>query len=95
MLPSAETEEASASLHGFHETLQRVVSQQIAPIYQNKNIILTVKILPGNLLEGLRTLKRTMTPKAIYFGRGRDSEHSDKIKKYISSEIEMPIATII
>ncbi len=91
----AEAEEASSSLHGFHETLQRVVSQQIAPIYQNKNIILTVKILPGNLLEGLRTLKRTMTPKAIYFGVGRDSEHSDKIKKYISSEIEMPIATII
>lgn len=91
----AETEEASSSLHGFHETLQRVVSQQIAPIYQNKNIILTVKILPGNLLEGLRTLKKTIVPKAIYFGRGRDSEHSEKIKQYISSEIEMPITTII
>ena len=89
----AEEEESSSS-HGFYEVLQRVVSQQIAPIYQNKNIILTVKILPGNLLEGLRTLKGSTTPKAIYFGVGRDPDHSYEVRKYISNEIEMPITTI-
>ncbi|MDE0119750.1 MAG: APC family permease [Bdellovibrionales bacterium] len=87
-------EEESASNHGFYEVLQRVVSQQIAPIYKNKDIILTVKILPGNLLEGLRTLKESVTPKAIYFGIGRDPDHSYEIRKYIASEIEMPITTI-
>ncbi|MYE07656.1 MAG: APC family permease, partial [Oligoflexia bacterium] len=87
-------EEESASNHGFYEVLQRVVSQQIAPIYKNKDIILTVKILPGNLLEGLRTLKESVTPKAIYFGIGRDPDHSYEVRKYIASEIEMPITTI-
>lgn len=89
----AENEESTANTI-FYEVLQRVVSQQIAPIYQNKDIILTVKILPGNLLEGLRTLKKTIEPKAIYFGVGRDPEHSDEIRKYISNEIEHPITTI-
>ena len=87
-------EEESASNHGFYEVLQRVVSQQIAPIYKNKDIILTVKILPGSLLEGLRTLKESVTPKAIYFGVGRDPDHSYEVRKYIASEIEMPITTI-
>ena len=89
----AEEEEASTN-HGFYEVLQRVVSQQIAPIYQNTDVILTVKILPGNLLEGLRTLKKSITPKGIYFGVGRDQDHSDKIREYISSEIEIPITAI-
>ena len=43
----------------FYELLQRVVSQQIAPIIKN-DVILTVKILPGSLLEGLNTLKKTI-----------------------------------
>ena len=90
----AEKEGDAASNHGFYEVLQRVVSQQIAPIYQNRDIILTVKILPGNLLEGLRTLKKSTFPKGIYFGIGRDEDHSDEIRQYISSEIEFPIATI-
>ena len=87
-------EEESSSNHGFYEVLQRVVSQQIAPSYRNKDIILTVKILPGNLLEGLRTLKKTTAPKAVYFGVGRDAEHSHSIQKHISGEIEFPITTI-
>ena len=90
----AEEEEDSSSSYVFHEVLQRVVSQQVAPDHQNKDIILTVKILPGNLLEGLRTLKKSVSSKAIYFGRGRDAEHSDEIRKYIEEEIESPITVI-
>ncbi len=89
----AENEEATSN-DIFHELLQRVVSQQIAPMYKDKNIILTVKILPGNLLEGLQTLKKSVALKTIYFGVGRDSDHSYEIKTYISKEIEVPITAI-
>ena len=88
----AEHEDTSHRL--FHEVLQRVVSQQIAPFYKNQDIILTVKILPGNLLEGLRSLKDTVNPKAIYFGVGRDTEHSQKLQSFISKEMEFSITTI-
>ena len=88
----AEDEDSSHRL--FHEVLQRVVSQQIAPIYKHQDIIMTVKILPGNLLEGLRTLKETIEPQAIYFGVGRDTEHSQQLQSFISKEMEFPITTI-
>ncbi len=78
----------------FYELLQRVVSQQIAPIYEKKDIILTVKILPGQILEGLRSLKKTNSPVAIYFGIGRNSELSHRQRNHIASEIEMPITAI-
>ena len=88
----AENEDKSHRL--FYEVLQRVVSQQIAPIYKNQDIIMTVKILPGNLLEGLRSLKDTFHPKAIYFGVGRDSDHSQEVQSFVSKEMEFPITTI-
>ena len=90
----AEDEDSSHPHRLFYEVLQRVVSQQIAPIYRNQDIILTVKILPGNLLEGLRSLKDTVEPKAIYFGVGRDTEHSQQLQSFISKEMEFPITTI-
>ena len=89
----AENEEATSNVI-FYELLQRVVSQQIAPQFLNTNIILTVKILPGNLLEGLQTLKRSFPPKTIYLGTGRDPEHSQQVQKMISTELEMPITSI-
>ena len=89
----AEDEE-SASSDFFYELVQRVVSQQIAPIHSNKDIILTVKILPENLQEGLQTLKKSISPKAIYFGIGRDPDHSYELREFISNEIEMPITSI-
>ncbi len=89
----AENEE-SASSGIFYELVQRVVSQQIAPIYQNKNIILTVKILPGRVLEGLQGLKKSISPKAIYLGVGRNPDRSKQTQTLISNEIEMPITLI-
>ena len=89
----AEHEESSSSIV-FYELLQRVVSQQIAPQFQSTNIILTVKILPGNLLEGLQTLTKSLSPKTIYIGTGREPEDAQKIQKELSSEIEMPITIL-
>ena len=89
----AEEEESTAH-HGFYEVLQRVVSQQIAPSYNGRDVVMTVKILPGNLLEGLRTLKKSIAPKEVYFGVGRDPEHSRKVREYIAGETEMNITVI-
>ena len=89
----AEDEESTSS-EFFYELVQRVVSQQIAPIYASKNIVLTVKILPENLQEGLQSLKKTVSPKMIYFGIGRDPDHSYELREAISNEIEMPITSI-
>lgn len=78
----------------FFELLQRVVSQQIAPIYTNDNFVLTVKILPGNLSEGLQTLKKIYTFQTVIFGAGKDPSISQRLSEQISDEIEVDVLLI-
>ena len=77
----------------FYELLQRVVSQQIAPIVK-KDVILTVKILPGSLMEGLTALKKTTRSQFVYFGVGHDPIHSYKLKEQIAKELEISIVSV-
>ena len=91
----AEQEDEGSSTNEYHELLQRVVSQQIAPIYQSQDFILTVRILPAKLSEGLQNLKNSISPRSIYFGMGRDLDHSSvKAREALSKELEMPIESI-
>ncbi|MCB0343067.1 MAG: APC family permease [Pseudobdellovibrionaceae bacterium] len=78
----------------FFELLQRVVSQQIAPIYAKNDVILTVKILPGSLAEGLQTLKKTYDFQTLLFGSGRDPEASRTLGEHISEELEIEVIHI-
>ena len=89
----AEDDEPTGNVH-FHEVLQRVISQQIAPMHENKDIILTVKILPGPLTEGLESLKKSEPFESIYFGVGREPDHSYKLKEEIAKELEIKITSI-
>lgn len=77
----------------FYESLQRIVSQQVAP-YIRQDIILTVKILPESLMEGLNTLKKTTGVKDFYFGAGHDPAHSYKLKEKIAKELEISIISV-
>jgi len=77
----------------FCELLQRVVSQQIAPIYR-RDFILTVKILPGNLSEGLQTMKKVVDFETVYFGTGRDAFAADKLARKIEEELEVNVETL-
>ena len=77
----------------FYELLQRVVSQQIAPLVKS-DIILTVKILPGSLLEGLNTLKKNISFNQVFFGAGHDPEHTYELKTEISKELEIAITSV-
>ena len=77
----------------FYELLQRVVSQQIANMI-TKDIILTVKILPGSLLEGLNTLKNSMDFNDVFFGVGHDPVHTHELREEISKELDISITSI-
>ena len=90
----AEEEEVSSENIHFHELLQRVVSQQISPFYLNKDIILTVKILPENLIEGLKSLKKKRDFDFVYFGVGKDVEHSKEVRDEVVKELEIQVVNI-
>lgn len=74
----------------FHELLQRVVSQQIVPVHQSDDIILTVKILPGELIEGLQTLKKMVDYDSIFMG-GSPTRNSQELIANIKHDIEVDI----
>ena len=78
----------------FYEILQRVVSQQIAPLHQNKDVILTVRITPSSLLEGLEGLTKTTPYQNIFFGVGHDQDYSYELKEGIENELEIKMTSI-
>ena len=89
----AEGEDVESRELFFYELLQRVVSQQIAPLIKS-SLILTVKILPGNLMDGLNSLNKSMNFKKIYFGTGHDPIHSHELKEAIAKELEISITSV-
>lgn len=66
----AEEEEARRGI--VFELLQRVVSQQVAPKFKDSDIILTVKVLPETLIDGMIALKRSRRFKKVFLGTGQD-----------------------
>ncbi len=77
----------------FFEQLIRIVSQQIAPIY-HQDFILTVKILPGKLGEGLQTIKKTTQIDEIFVGHGKNSRISEELCATLSEELEIKVTQL-
>ncbi|HLD87573.1 MAG TPA: APC family permease [Candidatus Nanoarchaeia archaeon] len=75
----------------FFDLLKGMVSQQIVPLYSNNNIIIKVKILPGNLVDGLSTLQKSYQFNSVIFGVGRNLHASKKLKEMIEKELEINV----
>lgn len=78
----------------FYESLQRVILQQIVPLYSSRSMVLTVKTLPGDLLEGIGILRRQMDIKTILLGRSKRSQVSSNLAKELKSEFQIPIIQV-
>ena len=89
----AEGEDRDDDSEIFYELLQRVVSQQIAPIMKD-DIILTVKILPARLVDGLSSLKKIVPFQQVFFGVGHEPAHTHRLKKDIAKELEISIVSV-
>ena len=80
---------------GFvYSALQRVILQQIVPVYKNKDILITLKTLPDELIEGLQTLKRKNKINKIIIGRSGTLEGSEKLAKEIYKELQIEVVRI-
>lgn len=78
----------------FFELLQRVVSQQIAPIYNEHDLILSVKILPGSLTEGLHSIKNSVVFKSLILGMHKNTPQFAELIDDIKEELEVDIITL-
>lgn len=87
-------EEESARRGMMHELLQRVVSQQIAPSFKNHDVVLTVKILPETLVDGLIYLKKAHPFDKVFIGTGTDSETAEKYARDLESNLGVSVVNI-
>lgn len=74
----------------FYELLQRVVSQQIIPVHQRQDMVITVKILPGDLIEGLQTLRKIVHYDFLFMG-GSATKNSAELISTIEHDLEVEI----
>ncbi|MBX9692963.1 MAG: hypothetical protein K2Z81_11310, partial [Cyanobacteria bacterium] len=88
----AEEEDARRGI--MYELLQRVVSQQIAPSFRHHDIILTVKILPETLVDGLIHLKKAHPFGKIFIGTGSHPEHAVKYANDLEDNLGVPVINI-
>ena len=87
-------EEESARRGIMYELLQRVVSQQIAPSFKHHDMVLTVKILPETLVDGLIYLKRAHPFKKVFIGTGTDPELADRYAQDLENNLGVPVINI-
>ncbi len=88
------SEEEQARRGIMYELLQRVVSQQIAPSFSHNDMILTVKILPEKLVDGLIYLKRSHPFDKVFIGTGSDPEQADQYTKELEENLGVPVINI-
>lgn len=78
------------------EEVQRIISQQLEvfPLFAQRDFILTVKILPGNLLEVLPEYFKIHPFTTAYIGTGRDPLQSERLREHLSNELNLNVMRI-
>lgn len=78
------------------EEVQRMISQQLEefPLFTQKDFILTVKILPGNLLEVLPEYFKIHPFTTVYIGTGHDPLQSERMREHLSNELDLNVIRI-
>lgn len=88
----AEEEEARRGV--VFELLQRVVSQQVAPSFKDRDIILTVKVLPETLVDGLIQLKKKRPFKKVVIGTGSDPKAASAYARDLETNLGVHVINI-
>lgn len=73
------------------EALERLVSQQLEAFYTEKHFVLSVKVLPGSLLEVLPEYAKTRSLDAVYVATGTDRGASEKLKEHLGNELGLDV----
>ncbi|MEB3195720.1 MAG: APC family permease [Candidatus Sericytochromatia bacterium] len=78
--------------HGVvSEGLERLISQQLEDFYAERNFVLGVKVLPGNLIEVLTEYGKTRPFTRIYISTGHDPESSEELRAHLATEMSTEV----
>jgi hypothetical protein len=81
--------------HGLvSENLERLVSQQLAEFYADKNFVLAVKVLPGSLVEVLPEYRKTRRIDQVFMATGREAGASEELRSHLSNELGIEVVRL-
>jgi hypothetical protein len=69
------------------EGLERLISQQLEDFYENRDLILGAKVLPGSLIEVLPEYAKTRKLHKIFISTGHDAIASEELRNHLGNEL--------
>lgn len=87
-------EEEAARRGVMYELLQRVVSQQVVPDFKDRDIVLTVKVMPESMIDGLIQLKRAHPFKKIFIGTGSEPQNASRYARELETNLGVHVVNI-
>ena len=80
-------EEQNAPHGVVSEGLERLISQQLEEFYEGRDVVLAVKVLPGNLIEVLTEYSKTRPFALVFISTGHDPEASEELRAHLANEL--------
>lgn len=84
-------EEQSAPHGVVSEGLERLISQQLEEFYEGRDVILAVKVLPGNLIEVLTEYSKTRTFELVFISTGHEADTSEALRAHLANELSVEV----
>lgn len=87
-------EEESTRRGLMQELLQRVVTQQLATSFKDKDLVISVKVLPESLVDGLIALKRAHPFKRVFIGTGTDPAQAAAYARDLETNLGIHVVNV-
>ncbi|MEB3223605.1 MAG: APC family permease [Candidatus Sericytochromatia bacterium] len=73
------------------EGLERLISQQLEEFYEGRDMILSAKALPGNLVEVLPEYAKSRRIARVYVSTGHDEGASEALRLHLANEMDVEV----
>ncbi|MDB5095829.1 MAG: hypothetical protein JWM80_250 [Cyanobacteria bacterium RYN_339] len=87
-------EDQSEARGMISEGLERLISQQLEDFYENRDLILGAKVLPGNLIEVLPEYAKTRKLHRIFISTGHDAIASEELRNHLGNELGVEVVRL-
>ncbi|MNS34838.1 hypothetical protein D3C72_669730 [compost metagenome] len=87
-------EEQQGAQDVIAEGLERLISQRLEAFYEDRHLILSAKVLPGNLVEVLPEYAKSRPIERIFISTGHDAESSEALREHLSGETGLEVVRL-
>jgi amino acid transporter len=87
-------EEQQGAQDVIAEGLERLISQRLEEFYGDRHLILSAKVLPGNLVEVLPEYAKSRKFEKIFISTGHDPAASEALREHLANETGLEVVRL-